>query len=76
MKENFKAQNTSLQFSDKLVDDLYNYESRHEKNCIRGFLPIEEVEGLFYLCSKNKGAVQLRGNRESDLPRCKHQDLQ
>ena len=38
--------------------------------------PIEEVEGLFYLCSENKGAVQLRANREADLRQCKQQDLQ
>ena len=28
---------------------------------------IEEVEGLYYLCSENKGADQLRGYREADL---------
>ena len=28
---------------------------------------IEEVEGLNYPCSENKGADQLRGNREADL---------
>ena len=27
----------------------------------------KEVEGLFYLCSENKGADQLRGYREADL---------
>ena len=26
-----------------------------------------EVEGLYYLCSENKGADQLRGSREADL---------
>ena len=29
-----------------------------------------EVEGLYYLCSKNKGADQLRGYREADLRLC------
>ena len=28
---------------------------------------IEEVEGLYYPCSENKGADQLRGYREADL---------
>ena len=27
----------------------------------------KKVEGLFYLCSENKGADQLRGYREADL---------
>ena len=31
---------------------------------------IEEVEGLHYLCSENKGADQLRGYREADLRLC------
>ena len=31
---------------------------------------IEEVEGLYYLCSENKGADQLRGYRETDLRLC------
>ena len=31
---------------------------------------IEKVEGLHYLCSKNKGADQLRGYREADLHLC------
>ena len=29
----------------------------------------QKVEGLYYLCSENKGAYQLRGNREADLRR-------
>ena len=29
-----------------------------------------EVEGLFNLCSENKGADQLRGYREADLRLC------
>ena len=29
-----------------------------------------EVEGLYYLCSENKGADQLRGYREADLRLC------
>ena len=28
---------------------------------------IYKVEGLYYLCSENKGADQLRGYREADL---------
>ena len=28
---------------------------------------IEKVEGLYYVCSENKGADQLRGFREADL---------
>ena len=31
---------------------------------------IEEVEILYYPCSENKGADQLRGNREADLRLC------
>ena len=27
-------------------------------------------EGLYYLCSENKGADQLRGNRKADLLLC------
>ena len=29
-----------------------------------------KVEGLYYLCSENKGADQLRGNRKADLRLC------
>ena len=28
------------------------------------------MEGLYYLCSENKGADQLRGYREADLRLC------
>ena len=31
---------------------------------------ISEVEGLYYPCSENKGADQLRGYREADLRLC------
>ena len=31
---------------------------------------IEEVDGLYYPSSENKGADQLRGNREADLRLC------
>ena len=31
---------------------------------------IQEVEGLCYQCSENKGADQLRGYREDDLRIC------
>ena len=31
---------------------------------------ILKVEELYYLCSENKGADQLRGNREADLRLC------
>ena len=31
---------------------------------------IYEVEGLYYLCSENKGADQLRGDRKADLRLC------
>ena len=33
---------------------------------------IYEVEGLYYPCSENKGADQLRGHREADLRLCFH----
>ena len=31
---------------------------------------IQEEEGLYYPCSENKGADQLRGYREADLRLC------
>ena len=31
---------------------------------------IEKVEGLYYLCSKNKGADQLCGYRKADVRLC------
>ena len=31
---------------------------------------IKVVEGLYYPCSENKGAKQLRGRREADLRLC------
>ena len=31
---------------------------------------IQKVEGLYYLCSENKGADQLRGYRKADLILC------
>ena len=31
---------------------------------------IQKVEGLYYPCSENKGADQLRGHREADLRLC------
>ena len=31
---------------------------------------IKEVEGMYYPCSENKGADQLRGYREADLRLC------
>ena len=31
---------------------------------------ISKVEGLYYLCSENKDADQLRGYREADLRLC------
>ena len=31
---------------------------------------IKKVEGLYYPCSENKGADQLRGYREADLRLC------
>ena len=41
------------------------------KKMVRGMkFPIWKVEGLYYLCSKNKGADQLRGYREADLRLC------
>ena len=30
----------------------------------------KKVEGLYYICSENKGADQLRGYREADLHLC------
>ena len=33
-------------------------------------IQIQKVEGLYYQCSENKGADQLRGYREADLRLC------
>ena len=33
---------------------------------------IEEIEGLYYLCSENKGTDQLRGHSPADLHICFH----
>ena len=39
----------------------------------RGFkFRIKEVEDLYYPCSENEGADQLRGYREGDLRLCFH----
>ena len=35
-----------------------------------GYMSERLSEGLYYLCNKNKGADQLRGNREADLRLC------
>ena len=41
------------------------------QNMARGLkFQIKEVEGLFYLCSENKGADQLHSYREADLRLC------
>ena len=40
-------------------------------NMARGLkFRIQKVEGLYYPCSENKGADQLRGYREDDLRLC------
>ena len=40
-------------------------------NMARGLkFRIQKVEGLYYPCSENKGADQLRGYREADLRLC------
>ena len=42
-------------------------------NMARGLnFRFQKVEGLYYPCSENKGADQLRGYREADLPLCFH----
>ena len=54
------------------------FPTRSDTNCIvqpqkmAGVLKfrIYKVEGLHYLCSKNKGADQLRGYRTADLRLC------
>ena len=41
------------------------------KDMARGLkFRIKEVEGLYYLCSENKGADQLGGYRKADLRLC------
>ena len=40
------------------------------QNMARGLKFRNTVEGLFYLCSENKGADQLCGYREADLRLC------
>ena len=55
-----------------LVSDLV----RHKPGCTatevaRGLkFRTQKLEGLYYLCSENKGADQLRGYREADLRLC------
>ena len=40
-------------------------------NMARGLkFRIQKVEGMYYPCSENKGADQLRGYREADLRLC------
>ena len=57
-----------------LVSDLV----RHKPGCTATKdgqrLEISDLEsrGLYYLCSENKGADQLRGYREADLRLCFH----
>ena len=46
-------------------------QAMQSQNMARGLkFRIKKVEGLEYLCSENKGAVQLRGYREADLRLC------
>ena len=45
----------------------YSHRRRLEAS---NFVYIYKVEGLYYLCSENKGADQLRGHREADLRLC------
>ena len=43
----------------------------HSQKMVRGLKFCAYVEeGLYYMCSKNKGADQLRGHREADLRLC------
>ena len=43
----------------------------HLQKMARGLkFRIKKVEGLYYLCSENKDADQLRGYREADLRIC------
>ena len=43
----------------------------HVQKMVRGLkFGIQKVEGLYYPCSENKGADQLRGYREADLRLC------
>ena len=69
-----------------VIRTLKVYEPRHEKNSLWGFpqgqtaqpqemarglkFQISEVNGLFYLCSENKGADQLRSICAADLRLC------
>ena len=70
---------------------FFIFESPGEKTCLRGFrhkpgcisaevasrlkLWSYEVEGLYYLCSENKGADQLRSYCAADLRLCFRIDL-
>ena len=43
----------------------------HSLNMARGLkFRVQKVEGFYYPCSENKGADQLRGQREADLRLC------
>ena len=47
------------------------YQAVQLQNIARGLkFRIKKVEGLYDLCSENKGADQLRGDREADLRLC------
>ena len=48
---------------DTMLSDQINSLELSEQVC-------QFVEGLYYLCSENKGADQLRGYREADLRLC------
>ena len=47
-----------------------NQAAQLQKMASRLKFRIKKEEGLYYLCSENKGADQLRGNCEADLRLC------
>ena len=52
-------------------DQVRHKPAVHPQKMARGLeFRILEVEGLYYPCSENKGADQLRGYREADLRLC------
>ena len=57
------------------TNNLGSYPAQHKPACTKKIarslkFRMEEEEGLYYPCSENKGADQLRGSREADLRLC------
>ena len=86
MKFLFTTKNLLWAIVENTGSGLQSYMSRIMRKPVSGFptagctikmarglkFGIYEVEGLYFLCSKNKSADQLRGDRSADLRLCFH----